>query len=334
MPTLDTFGLRRSRSDPCHRTMMIGEDGLVLGRTVLAKMVEGEGAPPELAIDGAEERILALLGTAYGRPVDPDVIGNIRRASAQLRKGEKTVALIHLAMIGLPKLESDEDFDRLHLADGLPAAGLAPRDLMKMVESDPTALRKAGFNSAEARIVGGNGRISGEWTRDGASSSSSNDNLLQFAKYVRNETLPKDAVVVTRPDGTPILDPSSPTGKLMAPPRSDFRQVYAAGQAIAPYPLSYEIIKGYFAVAHEGSFDFQRDKAKQILYTKYINASNYAVGVYMAGAGFSQDETQKIAGTWASIVSSNYKDREPQKAWIQAGWYDANSGVWKASSDP
>jgi hypothetical protein len=46
--------------------------------------------------------------------------------------------------------------------------------------------------------------------------------------------LPKDAVVVARPDGAPIEDQKSPTGKLMAPPKADFREVYGAGASANP----------------------------------------------------------------------------------------------------
>ena len=120
----------------------------------------------------------------------------------------------------------------------------------------------------------------------------------------------------------------------MAPPRADFRQVYAAGKAIAYQPQSEQAVEGYFALTPGGRFDFQRDTTNLTFYREYINASNYAVGVYMAGAGYSREEALKISGFWASWFSSNYNDRERQKGWIEAGWEDATNGVWKASSAP
>jgi hypothetical protein len=45
--------------------------------------------------------------------------------------------------------------------------------------------------------------------------------------------LPDDAVAVTIPAGKTIPDLDSKTKKLIAPPRADFREVAAAGRAIA-----------------------------------------------------------------------------------------------------
>jgi len=61
--------------------MTITEAGLVLGvGTVLAKRCTDCWGRPSLAIDGNEERLLALLSVAHGRAVDPRVIDHIRRA--------------------------------------------------------------------------------------------------------------------------------------------------------------------------------------------------------------------------------------------------------------
>ena len=60
----------------------------------------------------------------------------------------------------------------------------------------------------------------------------------------------------------------------------------------------------------------------------YVHASNYAVGVYMAGAGYSLEATRVFAKLYALRHSSNY-DAQDQLNWIKRGWEDANSGVWK-----
>jgi hypothetical protein len=49
--------------------MTISEEGLVLGAAVLAPMRNDAFRIPALAIDGAEERILALLAVVYGKAV-------------------------------------------------------------------------------------------------------------------------------------------------------------------------------------------------------------------------------------------------------------------------
>jgi hypothetical protein len=69
--------------------------------------------------------------------------------------------------------------------------------------------------------------------------------------------LPKDAVVVTRPDGTTIYDRESPTKKLMAPPQANFQEVYAAGEKIASKPYSEQLKQAGAALGHFGTYDFQ-----------------------------------------------------------------------------
>jgi hypothetical protein len=72
-------------------------------------------------------------------------------------------------------------------------------------------------------------------------------------------------------------------------------------------------------------FDFQRQSDANLFIGKYADASNYAVGVYMRGAGFSLAETQFVAGLFAHTMSSNAGKPE-QSTWWTNGWNDANSG--------
>ena len=142
--------------------------------------------------------------------------------------------------------------------------------------------------------------------------------------------LPKDAIVVTRPGGTTIDDLASPNGKLMAPPRANFKDVYAAGERIANWPLMQQIDPASTALQQFGTYDFQRDKATNTYFDEYVPAANYAIGVYMAGAGYSLALTYAIAQRCAMGNSSNwYKYWSRGRPWIKSGWEDGRAGYWK-----
>jgi hypothetical protein len=102
-----------------------------------------------------------------------------------------------------------------------------------------------------------------------------------------------------------------------APPDADFPAVYADGQARWQNPLA-----AYFALKHFGAYDFQRQDGK--VYLAYTNASNYAVGVYMAAACYSYDATIAICTTVANLISSN-ADANTQAPWWTKGWNDATN---------
>ena len=107
-----------------------------------------------------------------------------------------------------------------------------------------------------------------------------------------------------------------------APPKADFLAVYAAGRTDGLMGVNSN-------VGHFGRFDFQRDGDTFI--DAYSNASNYAVGVYMAGAGYTWHETFLIANTFAHIMSSNAGSRT-QQAWWARGWNDATNKTGPFSS--
>jgi len=56
---------------------------------------------PELSLDD-ERRIMAILATAYGRPLQAHVLDKMRRAAELWNGGDKALAHIHLAFAGLP----------------------------------------------------------------------------------------------------------------------------------------------------------------------------------------------------------------------------------------
>jgi hypothetical protein len=270
----------------------ITDDGLVLGRTVLAKMERDGFGRPLLAVNGAEDHVLALLSIAYGKPADPKVLDNIHRAATAWRDGDTCLALIHLALAGLSPLSEHDASSRLALADRLLADGFSPRELTKACGLDiPYDVTKGGYNADQPRIPAGN-PDGGQWTTDGrgeaALPQSSPAPGIVLADYRVLKEPPSDEKIVIPSDGVPIFGGNPPT-LLVAPRHADYRQVYAAGQVIASLSYSEQIRRGYAALHHGGTYDFQRDPIRQENQPAYANASNYAVGVYMAGAGYTLD---------------------------------------------
>jgi hypothetical protein len=253
--------------------------------------------------------------------VGPAILGKLHHAARYWREGQNHLAAIELALSGLPPVHDREQASaRLDLGEKLLAAGLTPRELIDTFGLDPAALDFRKYNQDQPRVPAGN-PDGGQWTPDsgetpgiatggGARPSISHGVRLPSAggggaesstppggqpsteaggsspRYEPVKEPPKDAKIVIPPDGAPILggDPPKP---LIAPPHADFRQVCAAGQAIARRQVWEQYPPAYAAIAQGGQFDFQRDTAALKLYKAYIPAANYAVGVYMAGAGYT-----------------------------------------------
>jgi hypothetical protein len=261
---------------------MTGE-GLVLGATVLVKMGRDRYGMQELALDGAAERILALLAVVYGKAVGPEIIGYVRRASNRWRQGETALAEIELALGGLQQLNDVEAASlSLSLGERLLADGTTPRELMKACGLDPAPLDllKAGYSPNQPRVPGGN-PDGGQWTSDDAPAISRPDHAaptpVRPINYTSVQGLPAGAKIVMPPGGIPIPDKDSPTKKPMAPPYADFRQIYAAGQAIASLPLLEQYSRVRAAIGQEGASDLQRDVPNKKFYHAYTPAANYAV---------------------------------------------------------
>ncbi len=140
--------------------MEITGEGLVLGAgTTLAKM----GSDSTLSL-GGERRIMAVLATAYGRPLQAHVLAKMRRAAELWNGGEKALAHFHLAFTGLPPCDDMDVVLRLFVADELIEAGASPATLMKAQGFDPAPLDMLKFNPAQPRWPAGNGDESGEWS--------------------------------------------------------------------------------------------------------------------------------------------------------------------------
>jgi len=148
--------------------MSLEREGVVLGaKTVLAKRLH------DGSLEGEDARILTLLSVAYGQPVDPSVVGAIRRASKHARAGDECMASMHIALAPLPQLrDPSEAARRLFIADGLMEDGVSPRDIWITLDFDSApldALEKE-FNPDQPRVPAGSGRPSGQWTREGSDS--------------------------------------------------------------------------------------------------------------------------------------------------------------------
>jgi hypothetical protein len=330
-------GVPRCRN---YRQMTVTEQGLVLGAGILLAKMGEDG----LCLDGEEERILTLLAIAYRGDVPGAKMGIFRRVSKHWQGGDKCLAAILLAQSGLPEIDEDVAY-RLSLAARLIDAGVTPRELPRELGLNPVQLDVSKYDENQPRVPAGNGRESGQWTSGGASgpapsegrSAGATSTLVEGRsagtnadepKHVRG--VPKDAIVVTRPDGTAIDDPASPTGKLMAPQRANFKDVYAAGERIANWPLMQQIDPARIALQQFGIYDFQRDKATNSFFDEYVPAANYVIGVYMAGASYSLAETYAIAQGHAMGNSSNwYKYWTRGRHWIESGWEDGHAGYWK-----
>ncbi len=312
------------------REMQFTGDGLVLGEgTVLAKMND-EG----LRID--EDRVLTCLALAFGRDVPPAAIGALQRAVKCWRDGDKALAAIHLAQIGLRKIDG-EDAHRLSLAAKLIDGGVRPRDLARELGLIQSHVSK--YSDNQPPVPAGNGRASGQWANGdaaGGATAGGKDTPLVEGRSAgespepvrRVHEIPKDAVAVTRPDGTTVDDPKSPTRKLMAPPKANFREIYAAGRRTGNLPRYKQYDPARLALHHFGTYDFQRDEATNRFFDAYIPAANYAVGVYMAGAGYGLGATITIARLY-SIGSNSTNKFSYDREWTRKGWQDATDGHWR-----
>jgi hypothetical protein len=60
----------------------------------------------------------------------------------------------------------------------------------------------------------------------------------------------------------------------VAPPRADFKAIYAAGEWIANWQLMQHVDPASTALQQFGTYDFQRDKATNSYFDEYVRAAN------------------------------------------------------------
>lgn len=111
-----------------------------------------------------DERAIALLSVAVGRPLDAAASTHVRRALVKAREGDAPLALTHLALAGAGRLtEPREDARRLFMADGLMKAGVSPRTILAALGAPPApADLDRAYNPDQPRVPAGNGRPSGQ----------------------------------------------------------------------------------------------------------------------------------------------------------------------------
>jgi hypothetical protein len=155
---------KRLWSKPVSYSAEIDDDGLILGAgTILARMTRDAFGAPVLAVQEDEDRLLALLAAAHGRPASPELQRHLESASDYWRRGEKALANIRLAYAALPRLVDHADAYRLFLAEKLLDDGVSPGTLMKGLGFEPAARDFIKYNPNQPRVPAGNGRNSGRW---------------------------------------------------------------------------------------------------------------------------------------------------------------------------
>lgn len=133
---------------------------------ILAKASQGRNGGLRLTLDD-EPRVMALLALAFERPVKPFVAAKTARACERWNEGEKALAHIHLAHVGLA-VRDEERALRLFAANELLKSGVTPQALLKAQGFDPAPLALLRYHPDQPRVPAGNGRESGRWTSDGA----------------------------------------------------------------------------------------------------------------------------------------------------------------------
>jgi len=111
------------------------------------------------------DRAVALLSVALGRPLDEAQRAHARRALARAREGDAPLALTHLALAGVGRLDDPrEDARRLFIADGLMKAGVPPATILAALDAPPPDALDRAYNPDQPRVPAGYGRPSGQWT--------------------------------------------------------------------------------------------------------------------------------------------------------------------------
>ncbi len=153
---------------PLQLAMTFEGDALVLGagtrlglakRSLFLRKRDGE------AFD--EARVAALLAGACGRAITPSQLAHVRGALVKQSEGQTPLALVHLALAGLPKLQPPAEAAwRLSAADELMKRGMAPGELMAALGIGNAAEGKLdrAYNPDQPRVPAGSGRSSGQWT--------------------------------------------------------------------------------------------------------------------------------------------------------------------------
>lgn len=171
-------------------------------------------------------------------------------------------------------------------------------------------------------------------------------NMISLVSSARAQPAnpPNNGRIFVLPDGSLVPDQYSPTGYMMSPV-ADLSPVAAAGQRVgATYrqlmgnPRSshmafpYLVYQLYSNLAHGGSFDYQRSGGR--FSKRFVGLSNFNVGLFGQQAGLSLDETLRIAGQYARLMSRNYTPNAPYgidpktRPLMEAGFLAGQQGMF------
>src|ERR1700736_547015 len=83
--------------------MTLTGQGLVLGAGTLLAKLDNKAVP----IEADQERIWTVRSVAYWDEISQAVFGSLRRVAKHWQGGDKSLAAIHLAQMGLPDIGED-----------------------------------------------------------------------------------------------------------------------------------------------------------------------------------------------------------------------------------
>jgi hypothetical protein len=185
-------------------------DGGALTLGAGTRLAEAHGDRREEAAEN--ERAVALVSVALGRPLDASAATHVRRVLMKAREGDRALALTHLALAGAGRLtDPREDARRLFIADGLMKAGVSPRTILDALRDAPTHddLDRA-YNPDQPRVPAGSGRERGQWTSGDWSDEGAEDNRAEAPN-------PSSKTPAHRETGVQVADASSNFAQYLNP---------------------------------------------------------------------------------------------------------------------
>jgi hypothetical protein len=309
------------------RRITLTGQGLVLGAGTLLAKLDDKALP----IEADQVRIWTLLTIAYGHDVALAILGSLRRVAKRWQGGDKSLAAIHLAQMGLPDIGEDAAF-RMALAAELLDAGVAPREL----GLNPVQFDVSKYDENQLRVPAGSGRESGQSTSGDAATAGDASSLVEGRSASANGgvhqeyTLPKDAVAVARPDGSTIYGPDSATKKLMAPPQPNFQEVYAAGERIADLSLLQQIDSARTALNNSEPMIFNGTRRQTPGFPNMSIPLITPLGSTWRAQVTGYINPSPLPKPMLSFNSSNaFDDKYKGREWKIKGWEDAHTRAWR-----
>jgi hypothetical protein len=210
--------------------------------------------------------------------------------------------------------------------DASPCSALDSPEAGAIKNQPPYYTNTCTNNNADASVLESvdkkNQVTNAEWDAEGIPAEVSSW-AMRAGRILENEHRPPVTHVYEDPNGTATYQTHQDKQDFEGPRGISWQGVYDAGKADGG-----DLTKVGLAVGHFGTFDFQRkvdEENKPYFFDQYVNASNYAVGVYMKGAGFSLNRTLAYAKIFAHATQASNADAGPS-IWCVRGWNDADRG--------